>query len=439
MKSTKKQASKKTSKAATPATVAPATVPAVAPVTTNAPEDKSAQGTVVIEQNRTIVTGDSEATQANIKIDCERVNAILNGTQSPDAFVTSGELPDLLTTCVKTWNQTKENTVESIGLRDPATNILARFEYVPQTLKLGKIDTGHRMLVCSDNLVAVGKPFAASYGLIDNGTFLDVCGLIIQAIEKLGHKAKIATTGALQNRERTFLSIEIEQSSRMTVDGREIQAFLNCLNSIPSNAGCTVTFANNTFTVCCRNTFAHVLQNGDGAKFHAAIKHTKNCKAILSDVPKLVEAYISGNERIFKTLKHFAEFQVGLVDAEEYFAAFLSRNAKGEVTDKTELSTRTANMVETLQGLFIGNKGTKTNKGVTAFDLFNAVTEYYTHYSAGDTNNKDKQFQSSEAGSGYVNKGEFYQWLVKHTQERALFNGVAKVGNTLLLAYRKKS
>ncbi len=159
-------------------------------------------------------------------------------------------------------------------------------------------------------------------------------------------------------------------------------------------------------------------------------------KAALNDVPRLVEAYISGNEKLFKTLGAFSVFPVSLTDAEGYFAAFIGRDNKGEVTDKSKLSTRSANIVETLKELFVHGKG---NKGKTAFDLFNAVTEYYTHMSAGDSDNKLKQYTSSEAGDGLVSKGEFYSWLVKHGQSKSGVSAIAKVGDTLLVNYRKES
>jgi hypothetical protein len=341
------------------------------------------------------------------------------------------QIADELTASWATWNC---KDVAPIQLRDPARSILARFEYVPESLLAGNVKTAYSILRCSDNGKLVGKPFAGSYGLLDNNSFMGIIETIGAVIEKLGMKYEIATTGTLMDRERNFVSLKLVGHDKFNVDGREIQTFLNCLNSIPSNSGCTVTFANNTFTVCCRNTFAHALQCGDGTKFHAAIKHTSGMKAALADVPVLVEAYITGNNKLFATLKAFAEFPVSLADAEGYFAAFIGRDLKGNLTDKTELKTRSANIIETLKGLFVNGKG---NKGLTAFDVFNAVTEYYTHMSAGESDNALKQYTSSEAGDGYVSKGEFYSWLIKHTQSAAGFQAVAKVGDTLLVNYRK--
>jgi len=397
---------------------------------------KIAAGKTLPEVKAEAIMGDAEANHETVVRDDILAAAMAGDIAAVNAAASLPmpeiEIEDELTTAICTWNN-KELT--PIALRENS-NVLNRFEYVPHVLTVGNRATRFSVLQCSDNGAIVGKPFADSYGLLNNSDFIGIIETIGAALDKLGLKWKVSTTGTLQNRERSFISLQIDAASFAVIDGREFHAFLNCLNSIPSNSGCTVTFANNTFCVCCRNTFAHVLQGKDGAKFHAAVKHTKGMKAVLSDIPVLVESYFSGNEKLFANLKAFSVFPVGLIDAENYFAAFIGRDLKGNLTDKTELKTRSANIVETLQGLFARGKG---NKGETALDLFQAVTEYYTHFSAGETDNKTKQFNSSESGDGYFSKNDFYQWLVKHIQEKNQFQAVARVGETLLVNYRAKA
>lgn len=383
--------------------------------------------------------GESEATNEAIKIDSERAE----GNTTLPAFVeknvdneTQVTVGDELSCSVDVWNKNEERYYDNIVLmgeqpredKRPLSNVLARFEYVPEKMQVGGKNTRYSILRCSDNGLIVGKPFSQSYGLLDNGGFNSVVLSICNELDNKGIKYKIATTGTLMERERSFISIELSEGQDFEIDGRVFQSKLNCLNSIPSNSGCTVTFANNTFCVCCRNTFAMALHNKDGAKFHAAIKHTKGMKAALGDIPRLIEAYFSGNNLLFKQLKAFQEFPVSLGEAESYFAAFVAGDAEA-------IKTRGANIIERLKVLFTKGAG---NKGVTALDMFQAVTEYYTHESAGQTDDKTKQFESSEIGSGANNKGTFYQWLVKHTQERAGFTAIAKVGETLLVQYRKQ-
>jgi hypothetical protein len=405
----------------------------IPPVTVNR-TDESFDGVKKITISGTEVvarTGEAESTVETVKLDNDRMNGIQPVMDMPEVME-GAEIPDELTTCFDNpWAHNKQ--VKSLALRDE-TNVLHRFEYMPQPLLVGTKKTRYSILACSDNGAIVGKPYAGSYSLLNNGDFIAIIEAIGAELDKLGLKYQVSTTGTIMGRERSFISLQINQQAGTVIDGREFKAFLNCLNSIPSNQGCTVTFANNTFCVCCRNTFAMCLHDKEGAKFHAAIKHTKGMKASLGDIPKLVNAYFSGNEEIFASLKSFSVFPVSLEQAEDYFAAFIGRDAKGNLTDKTSLSTRTANIIETLKGLHVKGKG---NKGETALDLFQAATEYYTHFSAGKSDDKMKQYQSSEAGDGYNSKGEFYQWLMKSIQSTASFNAIAKVGNTLLVNYRK--
>lgn len=375
-------------------------------------------------------TGEVESTREEQKQDETRANNVPGSTPpvNPDEI----EIPDELTTTPESnaWNRNDTNLRERIVIGEESC-VLSRFEYVP--VKGDGPFRDYSRLVCSDNNLPVGKPFAGSYGLVNNSDFLGIVQEIVSAIEKLGHKAEIVTSGTLMQRERSFISIRII-GEVTEIEGRVIHAFLNCLNSIPSNAGCTVTFANNTFCVCCRNTFSHCLTDCENAPFHAAVKHTKNAKAILKDIPVLVELHLSNNAKLFKQLKSFSVIPFTATQAEQFFAAFIGRSLKGELTDKTELSTRSGNIIDTLKGLFAKGKG---NKGETALDVFQAVTEYYTHMSAGESDNPNKQIQSSEAGAGMIAKRTFYSWLVGATQDKAKWQAIAKVGDTLMIAYNK--
>lgn len=118
--------------------------------------------------------------------------------------------------------------------------------------------------------------------MLNNDGFLSVIESILAGLDKLGLKYLVATSGTVQERERQFITIKIigeDDKTKLVIGGREFKQFLNCLNSIPSNSGYTITFANQSFCVCCRNTFAHALHGENGGKFHVAIKHTKGMKA----------------------------------------------------------------------------------------------------------------------------------------------------------------
>lgn len=352
---------------------------------------------------------------------------------------------DRLTTSIPTWNNTNPENIAPITLRDPARCVLASFEYLPEKLVTENGNkTPFSILRCSDNNAIVGVPFnPRTYKLLNNDKFLTVIEAIGTQLDKLGVKWTVATTGTLNERGRLFVGLKLDGFDAYKVGGREILMFLNALNSVDKS--CNWVFANNAFTVCCKNTFRHCLESGESASLHVRGKHSSGMDTALLDIPKIVEMFITGNEKILKTLKAFHAFPIGLTDAEEIFAAWLGNTpttaegiAKFELP-KLPLSTRTANMIDRLTALFAKGKG---NNGETALDLFNAATEYYTHESAGKSDNAMKQFSSSEDlnGDGAKAKSDFYNVLIKllDGKQGADYRAFGKCGNMLLVQYRSK-
>ena len=391
-------------------------------------------------------TGNAESSMETAKADDLRGEGQSGNEQAQTRLAQTQLLPfvdseDLLT-CTKNslaWNSNPKNTLPEIKLFTESC-VLGRYEVIPTPLFVGNKQTPFSILTCSDNGNIVGKPFnPKTYSLFDNHDMQETMQQLFDIADKRGWKPEIVASLTLMNRERQSLTMKLNCPNAETeIEGRKIASFFNLLNSIPSSQGCTIVFANNTFTVCCRNTFAHCLTGKDGARLHCSVKHSKGMKIALNDIEIIFDAYISNNDTLFKNLKTFVEFPVGLVDCETYFAAFLARDNNDQPSEKSELSVRTANMIQTLQTLFVKGKG---NKGENAFDLFNAVTEYYTHFSAGDSNDPMKQIQSSESmgASGYTAKNTFYNWLVKHVQDKSNFNAVCRVGDKLLVSYLNKA
>lgn len=416
-----------------------------------------------------VVVPDSVTPDSVQMDDLQRANGILTASDAT-AQTKAPRIPDVLrlSPSAHAWNQTPENTQPEQTLQN---NALTAYDVIPVTYNLPDITlpsgavvkaraSAFQILVCSDNGLEIGRPFnPGTYSLLNNQGFLNIIGEIMAVMDSLGFKVEIVSSGTLAERERQFISLRIVNVEEMKVDEtRTIRAFLNCLNSIPSNASCNVTFANNCFVVCCKNTFARALRRADDTPFHASIKHTKGMKAMLADVPVMVESFLTGNQAILANCKAFAAMDCSLGIAESIFSAFLTRTGKNRLPKSAkdlakladekflelagfdmsgELTQRSANTVETLKKLY--GKAGKGNKGETMLDTFQAATEYFTHASAGDSDNAMKQIQSSELGSGAIAKLDFYETLVGLAHSKGRLAGVAKVGDTVLRAFVKKS
>jgi hypothetical protein len=323
----------------------------------------------------------------------------------------------------KQWHGLNE-IVEKI---DETNNPLCEWAAVPHKLTLAgtEIESGFSILKGSDNNQPIGTPFnPKTYFPIHNSDFVK---LVLDSLSGANVKFEVQSAGSVRNRGRVFMAVNLIDAADIVIDNRPFKSHLNFLNSFDKSCPFTV-LDSNTCTVC-DNTFSMNLLD-DGGALKVSLVHKKNTHFALKDVPKIIACALQGRNNFARKLKAFSEFPVGLVDAEQIFAAFI-----GKENEKTELSTRAANIAERLTSLFVKGKG---NKGETALDLFQAVTEYYTHESAGDTDDKFKQFETSEFGDGATKKSEFLAALERMTANRQAFSGYARIGEKLLLAYNSK-
>ena len=332
---------------------------------------------------------------------------------------------DLLTSSMQVWNNSED--LNPITLDDPDRNVLARYDVVPERLEIGGEPTDYCMLKTTDEGLPVGVPFKPStYNVLDNKAFIALITQLCEGLDRLGMKYSLATTGTLRGRGRVFIALAIDGQTEYAVGNRVFNSFLNCLNSVDKS--CAVTFSNNTFCVCCANTFSKAL-SGEDSPFHAKVRHTKNMNVVLSDIPLLVEAWISGNENIFNKLKAFDSFGMNLTQAENTFAAFLA----GEKPDAI-LKVRNLNLIDKLKTLFSNGRG---NKGETMLDVFSAVTDYYSHESAGKTKDPFKQMETSEIGDGQTRKVSFFSLLSEMADKTDRFSGICKIGEHVMIASNK--
>ncbi len=282
-------------------------------------------------------------------------------------------------------------------------------------------------LVCTDNekiRIQSAPVSCATYQPITNDRFLNVIADAIQGIDG----AKIATVGSVCERGRIFVSVELKELPSFKAAGREHVPYLNFLSSHDQ----TAAFIVNTSNICvvCGNTYSMNLQlmKGQRSGLKAAseaksvrikFKHTKNVGDRLDNVPEIIDGFHGAQAEFRAILDTMADKTVAKADVEPLFAGFIGAGADGE------LSTRKRNQIDRLATLFYRGNG---NLGQNRADAFNAVTDYFTHESSGDTN-VEKQIVSSEYGAGQTAKTRAFEAFQSDDTVRAL---VAN-GNALLV------
>lgn len=257
-----------------------------------------------------------------------------------------------------------------------------------------------RQIISLDDGGAVGRPVGKDYKLIANTEIWD-------AVEQglAGTQHQIVSCGSVNNRALGFISVKI--SEQFKAANRETNSTMNILWG---HGGNRAVVARTGFTVVvCQNTYNMAMkEKGD---FKLSIRHT--AKANVLDLGKAIDAHIGVVAEFKNAMDEFHSVDVKTDDARKIFAGFIADDKIPET--KTGIS-RFTNTLDKVQNLFLVGKG---NSGRTLADVFNGVTDYYSHESSGG-DSRWKQFVSSEFGAGDVRKGEFFDVLSDRNSTEAV-------------------
>lgn len=262
-------------------------------------------------------------------------------------------------------------------------------------------------IVCTDNPeIIIGKPVEPSYTLFTNKGFL---ALVQSALDKI-NGAIVASVGSVCGRARIFVTLQVPEIKSFMAAGREFKPYLNFLSSHDKSCG----FIVNLGTVCtvCNNTFNMNLADKNEDTLRIQVKHTKNMADMLEGIPEIIAAYFVSVQRFAEIMDSLALVPISEKDAKAFFAGFLTRkqdDSEKSKAEQAEVSTRRTNQINRLTELFKTGKG---NKGENLSDVFQAVTDFYSHENSGaektgaeeEQARKLRQLASSEFGTGQAMK-----------------------------------
>lgn len=239
----------------------------------------------------------------------------------------------------------------------------------------GDAIASHKAIVdCSGNLVSVQK---SSYEIINNQQVWEAVQTAVAQIEG----ARVVSAGSIKGRKVIFATVELDGLSNFTAGGDSHTAKLNLISSHDGTkaftARCGVT------RIVCANTVRVSEQESAAA---LTLYHTKRSAVQIQGMNAAVEAIVKGSEAYKAQADSLRSENCDMLEVERFLAAFLAP------AGQSELSTRTKNQIGEISALSINGKG---NHGETRWDLFNGITEYFTHEASED---KEKLFESSEFG-----------------------------------------
>ena len=259
------------------------------------------------------------------------------------------------------------------------------------------IETPFKQVVALDDNLPIGWPVGKDYSLITNS----------QAWEDreslAGTDHRIVSAGTVCDRSIAFVSVKLDEGFRAA--GRLTDANLNfCWGH-----GGRLSFVTKTSMVVqvCHNTFVASLAGR--SEFQVNIRHTKVAEARIENLPKIIDEHFGVRAEFARALDSLAEIPCQESEARQLFAGLIAPK------DKDSISPRILNTVNRLVDLFEHGKG---NDGDDMADVFNAVTDYYSHESI--KSNPWRQFVSSEFGAGQAVKARAYTELTNSEDRKEL-------------------
>lgn len=258
-----------------------------------------------------------------------------------------------------------------------------------------KEQLGFSAFVCSDDKLPVGKPVASTYHALTNARFWEIVQNSLG-----GTSAVIESAGTIYDRARRFISVNLGADlDTFKIDGREFKNYFNFLDSIDGSTN--FVGVNSSICVVCANTFRMSFEQQSELRFK--IRHTKGLTQKIDNMEQIIDKTIGVRAQFQKALTEANSYPISAHDAQDIFAGYVI----GKTEDRP--STRSLNVVERLNDLFLHGKG---NSGQTLLDAVSAVTDYYSHESSGGRSSY-KQWISSEFGTGEKSKSRFISEVLK--------------------------
>jgi hypothetical protein len=263
------------------------------------------------------------------------------------------------------------------------------------------VSTKYKILTATDNKeIGIGTPFSESYNYLSNERLVS---LVKNTLANTDYK--IMSVGSIRNRGRTFISVRIPELDDIIVADKEYKVYLNFgasrdkSSSLFINTSSICTVCDNTFTI---NFLKASINESSEKNISFSSKHTKNILSRAYNMSEIINGMMVSNNFFKAQLKVLNEEPISSVDAESIMYAVMS-------ADGNRPKQRGVNRINRIMDYFQHGKG---NNGDDALDLFQGVTEYYTHHF---TENPSYKISSNDSG---------YAQNIKKTVLDTLYNGI---------------
>ena len=294
----------------------------------------------------------------------------------------------------KLTNVVEQVTEENVGILYPM-EVVQCYHSLPSG-EMGK--SNGRQIISLDDCLPVGSVVGADYKLIQN---TEIWNEVQSALAGTGHK--IVSAGTVGNRSTGFISVKVCESFQAA--RRLTNTVLNILWGHGGNR--SVSYRTSATVVVCQNTFNLALAD----KARVSIRHTRSGN--IGDLGREIDAHVGVTAEFRLAMNSLDSQPCSTPRAEAMFAGFLGGKADSMgQTGQTKLKLSLGR----LSRLHRHGAG---NYGQTMADAFNAVTDFYSHESAGMVT-PWKQYVTSEFGTAGTRKSEFFKAISTYEGQQQL-------------------
>lgn len=256
--------------------------------------------------------------------------------------------------------------------------------------------TGERYAVANDDGLPVGGAVGRVFFTPQNRELFE---LFMSALE--GSPYKIVSVGTVENRCQWW--VDAKGDATKTVR-RDFTPFVGLHRGFGGLSKIRVG-GHQICMQCANTTRAFVAEiDGGSAKGISTLKNTLRAERpeILESLKSGIEAQHGVTSEFLAAMRDAESAPIAKIDARNAFVGLLAPVKAKELSGK---NSRTVNRANRLFSLFGSNSA--GNRGETIADWVSAVTDYYSHESAGSLDSADsreeffsKQWLSSEFGAG---------------------------------------
>ncbi len=267
---------------------------------------------------------------------------------------------------------TKINPTPSLMTCLESTNLAWDAEQTEIMSTDGHMIPSHKLIRRADTKAPLGV-VGSKYGIVQNSSAFSLIEAVVDQ-----SKGKFESGGFTGKGSRVVLQAKIGKEFKVDGDGNH-GCYLTCINSFDGSSAMKAYFT--TIRLSCMNQINASL---DGAVNMVSVRHTANAEAKLDEAIRI----LSIGSDFFTIYKAAAEKLVQTMVDKAMVETFLNK-VVGEVktidkkTGEEKISTRIQNQRDHVLELFKNGIG---NRGKTAYDLVNGVTEWVDHHKKGNIN-----------------------------------------------------